>query len=137
MPGSVTLFKSDGQKLPARINSVKTRQAAPALGFGPRPPFQGRWKQRLPSLELHKPIGAGIVNTSENGRDVDQLTLLDEQDQDERHKVESWRLHVLIDAGYPLPLAERLAQSGADLHVAVDLVGRQGCAPEIAADILL
>jgi hypothetical protein len=92
---------------------------------------------RFLSPELHKPIGAGIVNTSENGRDVDQLTLLDEQDQDERHKVESWRLHVLIDAGYPLPLAERLAQSGADLHVAVDLVGRQGCAPEIAADILL
>ena len=89
------------------------------------------------SLEVHKPIGAGIVWTRENGRDVDQLTLLDEQDQDERHKVESWRLHVLIDAGYPLPLAERLAQSGADLHIAVDLVGRQGCAPEIAAEILL
>jgi hypothetical protein len=51
--------------------------------------------------------------------------------------VESWRLHVLMEAGYPLPLAERLAASHADLHLAVDLVGRRGCAPEIAAEILL
>ena len=29
--------------------------------------------------------------------------------QGERAKVESWRLHVLIEAGYPLPLAERIA----------------------------
>jgi hypothetical protein len=68
---------------------------------------------------------------------VDQLTLLNEQDQDERGKVESWRLHVLMEAGYPLPLAERLASSHADLHLAVELVGRQGCTPEIAAEILL
>jgi hypothetical protein len=68
---------------------------------------------------------------------VDQLTLLEEQDQDERGKVESWRLHVLIEAGYPLPLAERIAQSGADLHEAVELIGRRGCAPEIASQILL
>ena len=54
----------------------------------------------------------------------------------ERAKVESWRLHVLMEAGYPLPLAERLAGSEADLHVAVELV-RQGCAPETAAEILL
>jgi len=27
--------------------------------------------------------------------------------ENERSKVESWRLHVLIEAGYPLPLAER------------------------------
>ena len=69
---------------------------------------------------------------------MDQLTLLDERDQDERGKVESWRLHVLMEAGYPLPLAERLASSShADLHLAVELVGRQGCTPEIAAEILL
>jgi len=68
---------------------------------------------------------------------VDQLTLLEEQDQDERGKVESWRLHVLIEAGYPLPLAERIAQSGADLHEAVELVGRRGCSPDVAAQILL
>jgi hypothetical protein len=54
----------------------------------------------------------------------------------ERAKVESWRLHVLIEAGYPLPLAERLAGSQADLHQAVELV-RAGCPPKVAAEILL
>ncbi len=55
---------------------------------------------------------------------------------DERSKVESWRLHVLIEAGYPLPLAERIAVSEADLHIACEIVDR-GCAPETAAEILL
>jgi hypothetical protein len=54
----------------------------------------------------------------------------------ERAKVESWRLHVLIEAGYPLPVAERLAASQADLHVCVDLL-RQGCTATTAAEILL
>jgi len=54
----------------------------------------------------------------------------------ERSKVESWRLHVLIEAGYPLPVAERLAASEADLHLAVELVGN-GCAHATAAEILL
>jgi hypothetical protein len=56
--------------------------------------------------------------------------------ESERAKVESWRLHILIEAGYPLPLAERLAGSNADLHRAVELVD-QGCRPETAAEILL
>jgi hypothetical protein len=56
--------------------------------------------------------------------------------QTERGKVESWRLHVLIEAGYPLDLAERLASSEADLHLAVELVG-SGCEHETAAEILL
>jgi protein involved in temperature-dependent protein secretion len=55
---------------------------------------------------------------------------------DERVKVESWRLHVLMEAGYPVPLAERVAHSNADLHQAVALV-RAGCAPELAAEILI
>ena len=54
----------------------------------------------------------------------------------ERSKVESWRLHVLIEAGYPLPLAERLAGSEADLHRAVELV-TLGCEHQTAAEILL
>jgi hypothetical protein len=54
----------------------------------------------------------------------------------ERAKVEGWRLHVLIEAGYPLHLAERLAASEADLHIAVDLVS-SGCAADVAAEILL
>jgi hypothetical protein len=56
--------------------------------------------------------------------------------ESERAKVESWRLHVLIEAGFPLPLAERLAASDADLHTCVDLK-RKGCAPSTVAEILL
>jgi hypothetical protein len=55
---------------------------------------------------------------------------------DERVKVESWRLHVLVEAGYPIPLAERVAGSNADLHQAVALV-RAGCAPDLAVEILI
>jgi hypothetical protein len=55
---------------------------------------------------------------------------------DERVKVETWRLHVLMEAGYPVPLAERVAHSNADLHQAVALV-QAGCAPELAAEILI
>ena len=56
--------------------------------------------------------------------------------QNEQAKVESWRLHVLIEAGFPLPLAERLAASEADLHACVQLV-RNGCSPVTATEILL
>ncbi len=56
--------------------------------------------------------------------------------QSERAKVESWRLHILMEAGYPLPLAERLAASEADLHRAVELI-RSGCEAQTAAEILL
>ena len=50
------------------------------------------------------------------------MTQIAEHDQSERDKVAGWRLHVLMEAGYPLPLAERLAQSEADLHSAVELI---------------
>ena len=56
--------------------------------------------------------------------------------QSEREKVESWRLHVLVEAGYPLSLAEKIAHSEADLHRAVELV-LAGCTHETAAEILL
>jgi len=55
---------------------------------------------------------------------------------DERSKVESWRLHILIEAGYPLSLAERLAVSDADLHTACEMI-ESGCTHETAAEILL
>jgi hypothetical protein len=64
------------------------------------------------------------------------MTQVAESDFSEKVKIESWRLHVLIEAGYPLPLAEKLAHSAADLHQAVDLV-KGGCAPGLAAEILL
>jgi hypothetical protein len=50
--------------------------------------------------------------------------------------VEAWRLHVLLQAGYPLKVAERLARSTADLHRAVDML-QQGCAPHVAERILV
>jgi hypothetical protein len=67
---------------------------------------------------------------------MSDVTQIAEHEQSDRERVESWRLHVLIEAGYPLPLAERLAQSEADLHRAVELIG-QGCEPQIAAEILI
>jgi hypothetical protein len=67
---------------------------------------------------------------------VGETTEIIEPEGSESSKVESWRLHVLMEAGYPLPLAEKLAGSEADLHRAVELVG-QGCAPETAVEILL
>jgi hypothetical protein len=56
--------------------------------------------------------------------------------ENEPAKVESWRLHILLEAGYPVHLAERLAGSEVDLHTAVELVSR-GCEPTTAAEILL
>jgi hypothetical protein len=67
---------------------------------------------------------------------MSEMTEIAEPDISERSKVESWRLHVLIEAGYPLSLAERLAASEADLHLAVELVGN-GCEHRTAAEILL
>ena len=64
------------------------------------------------------------------------MTQTAELPQSEREKVESWRLHVLLQAGYPSHLAEKIAHSEADLHHAVELV-RAGCTPETAAEILL
>lgn len=64
------------------------------------------------------------------------MSELVETEGGERSKVEGWRLHVLIEAGYPLALAERIAASEVDLHRAVDLLDA-GCTPETAAEILL
>jgi hypothetical protein len=56
--------------------------------------------------------------------------------ENEPARVESWRLHVLLEAGYPVHLAERLAVSEVDLHYAVLLLER-GCAPATATEILI
>jgi hypothetical protein len=56
--------------------------------------------------------------------------------ENEPARVESWRLHILLEAGYPVHLAERIAASEVDLHVAVELL-TQGCEPTTAAEILL
>ena len=74
---------------------------------------------------------AGIPAGNPNRRAMSELLEADDQS-----KVESWRLHVLIEGGYPLHLAERLAATEIDLHRAVELI-RQGCEPTTAAEILL
>jgi hypothetical protein len=51
-------------------------------------------------------------------------------------EVLTWRREQLERGGYDRDLAEQLAQSDADLHLAVRLVKR-GCSPELAARILL
>ena len=54
----------------------------------------------------------------------------------ESMKVEMWRLRQLLEAGYPVELAEQLAAAAhVDLHQAVELATR--CGPETAAGILL
>ena len=40
---------------------------------------------------------------------MSETETIEVQYETERSKVEGWRLHVLIQAGYPLPLAEKLA----------------------------
>jgi len=55
----------------------------------------------------------------------------------ETEQVQAWRLHVLLQAGYPVDIAERLASARyIDLHGAVELLKR-GCRPQLVADILL
>jgi hypothetical protein len=50
--------------------------------------------------------------------------------------VTSWRRDRLVEAGFPLPLASRLARDRRyDLHVLIGLV-EQGCPPELAIRIL-
>jgi hypothetical protein len=92
-------------------------------------------------LDVPQQRPGGIVEGRTNHRDTmaesTQIPVDDERESEsEQAKVESWRLHVLIEAGYPLALAERLAISVADLHECVELV-RLGCNPVTAAEILL
>lgn len=56
--------------------------------------------------------------------------------QTEAERVEAWRLNECLNAGLPLPVAERFAGSDADLHKLVGLI-RRGCPPLTAARILI
>ena len=52
------------------------------------------------------------------------------------HDVAGWRREQLARAGFPLPLARRLARRRtADLHALIELVER-GCPPHLAVRIL-
>ena len=56
--------------------------------------------------------------------------------EDHNHPVIAWRREILEKAGYDAERAERIAQSDADLHVAVRML-EQGCTPELAEQILV
>jgi hypothetical protein len=91
----------------------------------------------LESARCQQTRAGFVITTTKRRRTVSETTdVIEIAAESERSKVESWRLHVLIEAGYPLPLAERLAASEADLHIAVGLV-ENGCGHAIAAEILL
>ena len=56
--------------------------------------------------------------------------------EDTGQEVISWRRAQLAEAGFPLPLASRVARDGRyDLHALLELVDR-GCAPALAVRIL-
>ncbi len=84
------------------------------------------------------PAGGIVKEVANSGEIMAETTETDApvEEANERAKVEGWRLHILIEAGFPLHLAERLAASEADLHTCVDLVS-DGCDPSTAAEILL
>ena len=87
------------------------------------------------ALRLDVPTFGGRVRLygSEQPDTMPQTT---EIPPSEHEKVVSWRLHVLIEAGYPPELAKQIANSEADLHHAVELI-TAGCSHETAAEILL
>ena len=59
-----------------------------------------------------------------------------EQRRQRAREILSWRREQLIAAGFPAPLARRLAQDPAyDLHALIELVER-GCPPALAVRIL-
>src|SRR4029450_10786776 len=106
--------------------------APPAVRAGRAAP---RRAARAAALGL--PAGrAGFSVRRTNQPQETHMTPIGEHGPSERAKVEGWRLHVLIEAGYPLPLAERLAHSDADLHAAVELIP-QSCEAKIPAEDLL
>ncbi len=65
-----------------------------------------------------------------------EVTQAEPRVRDENALVANWRLEVLLEAGYDLHLAEQIADSDADLHLATALVA-QGCSPKLAARILI
>jgi hypothetical protein len=52
------------------------------------------------------------------------------------HEVVRWRREQLVDSGFPLPVAARLAKDARyDLHALIELIER-GCPPELATRIV-
>ena len=118
------------RELDRAVEVVLARRARSARRRGRDP----RREDAARTSRTHQPFGEGIVSAKnespghEAAKPMAEITETHIERENEQAKVESWRLHVLIEAGFPLPLAERLAASEADLHTCVDMK-RQGCAP--------
>src|SRR5205085_2483649 len=124
---------------PSRSVPCSGRGWESSPGASTRPsPGRARASARVPDNDRFRANfrTAGFVSRRANESAMSDRIETPEREGSERAKVEGWRLHVLIEAGYPLPLAERLAGSEADLHRAVELV-TLGCEPQTAAEILL
>ena len=81
----------------------------------------------------HKLRAAGSSRRRRSRSDL--MAQITETPQDERAKVESWRLHVLMEAGFSLPLAPRSSAPARQTCIARSI--RSGCDHETAARILL
>lgn len=64
------------------------------------------------------------------------MTAASDRPMTEAERVEAWRFESLVRAGFSSELAEKLAESDADIHEAVALVAA-GCPSKTAARILL
>jgi hypothetical protein len=65
-----------------------------------------------------------------------KLMMNDTQKPTEERNVARWRYEQLLDAGFPAPLAEQVAEDARrDVHALIVLVER-GCPPELAEKIL-
>src|SRR3970040_1708691 len=71
-------------------------------------------------------LGAGNVSVTTNPTRMAETTETPLWNESEPAKVESWRLHILLEAGYPVHLAERIAGSVGDVHQACELVSQGG-----------
>ena len=67
----------------------------------------------------------------------DEMAAAETTTETEQERIERWRADELERAGYEASAASLLAsRADVDLHYAIDLI-RNGCAPELALQILL
>ena len=90
--------------LNARLQDLQRRidEALSEAGSRLSPTFRG-------TDDGNRQTSAGRVRLGQGELPATPMTQIAETPRDEQAKVESWRLHVLMEAGYPLPLAEKIA----------------------------
>ena len=90
-----------------------------------------------PKGEIRFGVCAEHSDTDGNERNEMSAAELDLHVETESERIERWRAEELERAGYESSAASLLAgRPDVDLHYAIDLL-RNGCAPELALQILL